>query len=407
MKLKDILTKRGTKIKRYRNIVGKQVGSRLYVHRNYANEVIPNNILKIAANKLKEIYPTFKFNSIMWDKTANIIRFDESPDFDTAREPHVGKYIAIFPNGNFREGYSNNIWHHKWLWVKDNYRGFNVEESKKWSEWWISKLQGIAKGTDTSFDAQLKQIKMPKPQNEQLIMESEPDNSDEWDNWMEYLDYFDYDIDKNEVVKLIKKHGLDGRKYLGGRIIKLWDRKQECYLEHDKNDGTVSLIKNIEQWIYDNGDDVIDIDSSEIYNSWVESSLKDLKENPGNVYHYTTEEKWNEIQRSGQMIGSAGTGLTNRGEYGIFTSTDPEEHASGTYGNVCLELNLEQFKNDSGLKALDLSFEPDVMEYLIRDYVRSQLELEGSHDDIDSSGGMSPYTVIVSHNIPIKYIRLI
>lgn len=241
----------------------------------------------------------------------------------------------------------------------------------------------------------------------QLILESETDNSDEWDNWMEYLDYFDYDIDKNQVVKLIKKHGLNGRKYLGGRIVKLWDRNQECYLEHDKSDGTISLIKNIDQWVYDKGEDVIDIDSSEIYNAWVESSLKDLKENPGKVYHYTTEEKWNEIQRSGQMVGSAGTGLTNRWAYGIFTSTDPEEYASGTYGNVCLELDLERFKQDSGLVALDLSFEPDVMEYLIRNYIRSQLELEGSHDDIDSSGGMSPYTVIVAHNIPIKYIRQI
>jgi hypothetical protein len=105
------------------------------------------------------------------------------------------------------------------------------------------------------------------------------------------------------------------------------------------------------------------------------------------------------------MIGSSGTGLTNRYSYGIFTSTDPEEYSSGTYGNVCLELNLEQFKIDSNKPELNLSFEPDVEEYLIREYLRSTLGIENSRDDVNSSGGMSPYTVIVNEIIPLQYIR--
>lgn len=153
-----IKTLKGTVIKRYKNLVGKQVGPQVYVHKKYAAEVIPHDILKNAVEKLKEINPSFKLNSIMWDSKSNVVRFDEAPDFDTAREPHVGKYISIFPDGNIKENQSNSIWHHKWLWVKDDYTGFNVEESKKWSILWLSKLDTIAKGTDSSFNAQLQQV---------------------------------------------------------------------------------------------------------------------------------------------------------------------------------------------------------------------------------------------------------
>jgi poly(A) polymerase len=148
----------GSTIKRYKNLVGKRVGNQLYVHKKYANEVIPNDILKKAALILKQKNPTFRFNSIMWDMKTNAIRFDEAPDFDTAREPHVGQYIVVFVDGTTREGSSNSIWHHKWLWVKDDYDGFDVDKAANWSRMWLSKVQGIAKGTDASFGTQLKQV---------------------------------------------------------------------------------------------------------------------------------------------------------------------------------------------------------------------------------------------------------
>ena len=143
-----------------------------------------------------------------------------------------------------------------------------------------------------------------------------------------------------------------------------------------------------------------------MYNGWNECTLEEMRKNPGKVYHYTTEEAWEKIQSHGGMKGSSGTGLTNRGSHGIFTSTNPEVYAEGTYGNICLELNLEAFKNDSRLPELNLSYEPEVDEYLLREYVWSELKIE-SRDEIDSSGGMSPYTIIVGHNIPLKYIRTV
>ena len=153
-------TRRGSAIRRYKNLVGKQVGSSLYVHKFYADEVIPKEILQRAEEILTRSNPDFKYNTLMWDSKTNNVRFDESPDFDTTREPHVGEYIVVSPNGERppRIGVSNSIWHHKWLWVKDDYNGFDVDKSKEWSRVWIGKLTEPAKGTDFSWKSQLRNV---------------------------------------------------------------------------------------------------------------------------------------------------------------------------------------------------------------------------------------------------------
>jgi len=228
----------------------------------------------------------------------------------------------------------------------------------------------------------------------------EPVDSNQWEDWHEYLEYFEYEIEKGEVAKIIKKHNLRGKGYFGNKIVAIFD-KDNVYLQYDADNETFDLIKDIKQWIYDV--DVSDfIDPDTIYNNWIESTLKDLRVSPGKVYHYTTPEKWELIQQDGKMVGSYGTGINNRGAYGIFTSTDPEEYALGTYGDICLELNLDLFKTESGLPELNLDFEPEVVEYLSRDYLVGVLGIE-IRDELPSD--MSPYTVIVNHVIPVKYIR--
>jgi len=150
-----IRTTKGSGIRRYKNIVGKDIGGQLYVHKNYANEVIPSELLDSGAKQLPK---DFKYNTIMWDRRNNIIRFDSAPGFDTEREPIVGDYVVVFPNGTLREGKSNYIWHHKWLWVKDDYKGFNVSEAINWSKEWLSKLQEPASGKLEKWKEQLNAI---------------------------------------------------------------------------------------------------------------------------------------------------------------------------------------------------------------------------------------------------------
>jgi hypothetical protein len=107
------------------------------------------------------------------------------------------------------------------------------------------------------------------------------------------------------------------------------------------------------------------------------------------------------------LQGGGGAGLTNRFSHGIFTSVDPEEHASGTYGDVCLELDMDAFKNANNLSEVNLEYEPDIEEYLLRDLIRSKLELDDMKIQLDSSSGMSPYTIIVGHDIPVQFIKQI
>jgi len=46
------------------------------------------------------------------------------------------------------------------LWVKDDYTGFDVKGSKEWSRKWTFTIDGTAKGTDKSWQQQLKDFGM-------------------------------------------------------------------------------------------------------------------------------------------------------------------------------------------------------------------------------------------------------
>ena len=243
-----------------------------------------------------------------------------------------------------------------------------------------------------------------------LITENVDDdiNVDLWDNWVEYLKYNQYDLPKDELKKLVIKFKLTHESKLN-QILILSDAQNTCvYLEYNKNNDTFDYIKDIDDWMYNltttEIKTLLNMTSDAIYNGCLDCTLDDMKSNPGKVYHYTTEDKWDEIQQSGELRGSHGTGLTNRYVYGIFTSVDPEEHAAGSYGNVCLQINLDEFKKFENLNKLDLSYEPEIEEFLLRDVLRAKLDLDQRETDMDLSGGMSPYTVIVGHKIPLRFI---
>ena len=142
---------------RRHNPVGKRMGSRIYVHRRYARDVIPPDVWSEAR---KRLYKGFKYNTVMYDTKDGSVRFDEAPDFDTAREPHVGRTLTVWPDESTPGiGCSMMIWHHKWMWVKDSYRGFDVEESFEWSRKWLAYVQGPASGSPYHWELQIKGLK--------------------------------------------------------------------------------------------------------------------------------------------------------------------------------------------------------------------------------------------------------
>ena len=154
-----IKTKKGSVIKRYQDNVGKRVGSKIYVHKNYASEIVPKDILDAAIAKLPS---DFAYNTITYDTKTQSVRFDEAPDFDTATEPRVGKIFTVNKDGTTKQSSSNSIWHHKWTWVKDDYTGFDVNASRNWSATYSPQLDR-PKGTQASWDKQLEEANISKP----------------------------------------------------------------------------------------------------------------------------------------------------------------------------------------------------------------------------------------------------
>ena len=144
--MKRLKTLKGSVIKRSKYGVGKLIGGCLYLHKSYSNGIIPQDILENAENALKETYPSFEYQCLKYDLKKRSISFQEAPDFNSAREPIVGDYVTVTIDGKVKKGHSNYIWHHKWLWVKGDYTGFDIEESYRWSAEWLAVLEEPADG---------------------------------------------------------------------------------------------------------------------------------------------------------------------------------------------------------------------------------------------------------------------
>ena len=160
----DLKTLKGSKIGRSKYGVGKDMGGNLYVHKNYADRIVPAEALQKAQDILQENYPDFQYNAIKYDSKNGNIAFQEAPDFDTAREPVVGDYVTVNPDdGSVRKGHSDYVWHHKWEWVDNDYEGFDVGESWNWSKQWLSTLTEVADGNGIGrWNTQLDRFGLPQ-----------------------------------------------------------------------------------------------------------------------------------------------------------------------------------------------------------------------------------------------------
>lgn len=123
--------------RRWRGNVGKSIGGGIYVHRDYETDVVPQDVLMNAQQALDG----FDYNIVKYVPKTGAVTFIQSPDFDTADEPMVGPQLLVKPDGS-RKGMNPSsdpwIYHHKWLWVKDDYPGFDVGEAKQRSAAWMS-----------------------------------------------------------------------------------------------------------------------------------------------------------------------------------------------------------------------------------------------------------------------------
>ena len=129
---------------------GKVMGNELYVHKDYAEKHpnIPSDELKKAKEKLPK---DFDYTAVKYNKKSRDFSFIHSHDFDSAHEPTVGKSIKVHSSGEIKVTNPPKdplIWHHKWQWVGDDYKGFDVNSSKERSKQWKS-VVGVDKSVSS------------------------------------------------------------------------------------------------------------------------------------------------------------------------------------------------------------------------------------------------------------------
>lgn len=109
----------------------KIVGSCFYVHKSAVQQFTPEQ-REAVAHALCKIPVCFEYDIIKYNRNNGAVTFTQSPDWDTANEPLVGDSYTVRANGTVKRINKSRgqIYHHKWLFVKEDYTGFNVEESK-------------------------------------------------------------------------------------------------------------------------------------------------------------------------------------------------------------------------------------------------------------------------------------
>lgn len=116
--------------------VGKDIGGSVYVHRNYESS-LPPIVLQLKANLNRH----FDYTIVKYSEKSQVVSFIECTDFDTADEPTVGEIATVASDGTVKRRaqlVDPYIYHHKWLFVGDDYSGFDVEASKARSRRWLS-----------------------------------------------------------------------------------------------------------------------------------------------------------------------------------------------------------------------------------------------------------------------------
>ena len=123
----------------------KKVGYAMYVHHSSFPELITalhkknidtSRIVKVSY-EARNILPGFQI--IKYNQKNGNISFIKSPDWDTANEPTVGDSICIRKDGKIthRKG-GKRVYHNKWQFVSEEYKGFDIEKSKTRTKLWHS-----------------------------------------------------------------------------------------------------------------------------------------------------------------------------------------------------------------------------------------------------------------------------
>jgi hypothetical protein len=144
---------------------------------------------------------------------------------------------------------------------------------------------------------------------------------------------------------------------------------------------------------------------------WKHNFNDDFWRFPHTLYHCTSPENVPLIQQDGIKAKNETRGLTNRGtNAAIFTTMEWEEVSSlqSSYGSAVFEINTKLMKADGFMP--EVSKEPEWERAHKLSFVFQKL---GEPENrtyperfVDSSDGVSDYTVIIHGSVPAKYVSL-
>ncbi len=120
--------------------VGKEIGYAVYVHRQY--EELLGTSVDWAKRHLPEHY---EYTVVKLNQRNDAVSFIQCPGFDSEPEPAIAAIIVVSADGAAQRRTTPAdpyIYHHKWLFVSDDYAGFDVEASQQRSQQWIA-LAGV------------------------------------------------------------------------------------------------------------------------------------------------------------------------------------------------------------------------------------------------------------------------
>jgi hypothetical protein len=120
--------------------LGKDIGGAVYLHFSYEEKL--GSVLAAAKAKLPD---GFQYHVVKYNYRTEAVSFIQCPNFDTAPEPTVGDIVTVDAKGHVRwrrQPRDPEVYHHKWLFVAEDYPGFDVELSRQRSIAWM-RLDGV------------------------------------------------------------------------------------------------------------------------------------------------------------------------------------------------------------------------------------------------------------------------
>lgn len=132
-------------------VVGKHMCNTTYVHKDYVGRSrIPAEAHAKAKKALDAAHPNFDYNIVKHDAVTGHVSFLHSPDWDSAHEPHIKDSMLVKADGSTKymgPKKDPQIYHQKWAFVGSDYKGFDVEQSKRRTQQYQAAIEKVKAAT--------------------------------------------------------------------------------------------------------------------------------------------------------------------------------------------------------------------------------------------------------------------